>query len=145
MVCEQTYHIPLRWEMRVCVCVCVLTQLCLTLCDPIDWSPPGSSVHEVSRQEYWNGLPFPLPQDLPNPGIKTVSLASSALTGGFFTTALLGKPSCYTWFYHREKEQQHSCGVHGRGHEGSHQDVAMIRRTGLWLPRWGKDGLGIWD
>ena len=35
------------------------------------------------RQEYWNGLPFPSPGDLPNPGIKLVSLA---LAGGFFTT-----------------------------------------------------------
>ena len=31
----------------VCVCVCACTQSCLTLCDPMDWSPPGSSVHEI--------------------------------------------------------------------------------------------------
>ena len=34
---------------------------------------------EFSRQEYWSGLPFPPPEDLPNPGIETASLASSAL------------------------------------------------------------------
>jgi len=41
---------------------------------------------EFSRQEYWSGLPFPLPGDLPNPGIELTSLTSSALTGRFFTT-----------------------------------------------------------
>ena len=39
------------------------------------------------RQEYWSGLPFPTPGDLLNPGIELVYLASSALTGGFFTTS----------------------------------------------------------
>ena len=34
-------------------------QLCLTLCDPVDCSLPGSSVHGILRQEYWIGLPFP--------------------------------------------------------------------------------------
>ena len=42
---------------------------------------------EFSRQEYWSGFPFPSPGDLPDPGIKLASLASSALTGGFFTTS----------------------------------------------------------
>ena len=42
-----------------------------------------------SRQEYWSGLPFPSPEDLPNPGIK---LMSPALAGGFFTTESPGKP-----------------------------------------------------
>ena len=42
---------------------------------------------ELSRQEYWSGLTFPTPGDLPNPGIKPMSLASPALTGGFFTTS----------------------------------------------------------
>ena len=39
-----------------------------------------------SRQEYWSGLPCPPPGDLPNPGIKPVSLVSLALAGRFFTT-----------------------------------------------------------
>ena len=39
-----------------------------------------------SRQEYWNGLPFPPPGDLPNPRVKSESPASPAMRGGFFTT-----------------------------------------------------------
>ena len=39
-------------------------------CDPMDCNLPGSSVVEFSRQEYWSGLPFPSPGDLPDPGIK---------------------------------------------------------------------------
>ena len=44
-----------------------------TLCDPMDCSLQGSSVRGFSRQEYWSGLPFAPPGDLPNPGIKGVS------------------------------------------------------------------------
>ena len=40
-----------------------------------------------SRQEYWSGLPFPSPQNLPKPEIEPTS---PALTGGFFTTVLPG-------------------------------------------------------
>ena len=72
-----------------------ITQPYLTLCDSIDCSPLGSSVHEFPKQSYWNGLPFPSPENLPNPGIKLVSLvppASSVLAGGFFTTMPSGKP-----------------------------------------------------
>ena len=39
-----------------------------------------------SRQEHWNGLPFPSPGDLPDSGIKPKSLTSPALAGGFFAT-----------------------------------------------------------
>ena len=46
-----------------------------------------------TRQEYWSGLPFPSPGDIPNPGIKPKSLVSPAWAGGFFTTAPPGKPS----------------------------------------------------
>ena len=48
----------------------LVAQLCLTLCDLMDCSPPGSSVHGISRQEYWSGLPFLSPGDLPDPGIR---------------------------------------------------------------------------
>ena len=54
----------------------IVTQLCPTLCEPIDFP----------RQEYWSGLPFPTPGDLPDPGIEPAYLASAALAGGFFTT-----------------------------------------------------------
>ena len=42
---------------------------------------------EFSRQEYWGGVPFLTPGDLPNPGVESASLASPALAGGFFTTS----------------------------------------------------------
>ena len=47
---------------------------------------------EFSRQEHWSGLPFPPPGDLPILGIEPTSLTSTALAGGFFTTAPPGKP-----------------------------------------------------
>ena len=40
-----------------------------------------------SRQEYWSGLPCPPPGNLPNPGVKPVSLGSSALAGGFLASS----------------------------------------------------------
>ena len=46
---------------------------------------------EFSRQEYWSGLPSTSPGDFPNPGIKSASLASPTLMGGFFTTEPPGK------------------------------------------------------
>ena len=73
-----------------CFCCCLATKLCPTLCDPMDCSLPGSSVHGFSRKGYWSGLPFPSPGDFPDPGVK---LLSPALAGGFFTTELPGKPS----------------------------------------------------
>ena len=63
-------------------------QLCLT----IDHVAP--LFMGLFRQEYRSGLPFPLPGDLPNPGIEPGSPESSALAGGVFTTQSPGKPRC---------------------------------------------------
>ena len=52
-----------------CAVLCLVTQSCLTLCNPMDNSPPESS-WGFSRQEYWGGLSCPPPGDLPNPGIE---------------------------------------------------------------------------
>ena len=62
--------------------MCVCAQSCPTLCNPVVYRPPGSSVPGMFRQEYWSGLPFPTPGDFPHPGIKPASLASpgSAVT-----------------------------------------------------------------
>ena len=46
---------------------------------------------EISRQQYWSQLPFPLPGDRPHTGIKPTSRVCPALVGGFFTTAPPGK------------------------------------------------------
>ena len=63
-----------------CVCVCAKSlQSCPALCNPMDCSPPGSSVHGILRQEYWSGLPCPPPGDLPDPEIKLMCLAPLAL------------------------------------------------------------------
>ena len=56
---------------------------CQTLCDPMDCSLLGSSIHGFPRQEYWSGLSFPSPGDLSDPRIKPVS---PALVGRFFIT-----------------------------------------------------------
>ena len=66
------------------MCVCV--QLCPTLHNPKDCSSPRSSVHGIF-QANCSGLPFPTPGDLPDSGIETVSLVSSASVSGFFTEA----------------------------------------------------------
>ena len=47
---------------------------------------------EVSRQEYWSGLPFPSPGDLPHPGTELLSPVSPALASRFFTTEPPGRP-----------------------------------------------------
>ena len=52
----------------------------------------------LSRQEYWSGLPFPSPGDLPDPGIKPTLLMSVAVAGGFFTASA-------TWKAHFSKSE----------------------------------------
>ena len=71
--------------MCVCICVCVSVcvyakslQSCPTLCDPMEYRPPGSSDMEFSRPEYWSGQPLPSPGDLPNPRIELKSLVLQA-------------------------------------------------------------------
>ena len=59
----------------------------------MDCSPSAPLSMEFSRQEYWSGLPFPPPEDLPDPGIKPASPTSAALAGGLLTTsATLERP-----------------------------------------------------
>jgi len=54
----------------------------------------------LSRREYWSGLPWPPPGDLPNPGIEPVSLTSPALAGGFFTTSATWEAPLISWRVH---------------------------------------------
>ena len=43
---------------------CSIIQLCLTFCDPRDYSPSGSSLHRIFQEESWSGLPFPTPTSI---------------------------------------------------------------------------------
>ena len=70
---------------RLLCCVKSLKS-CLTLCDPIYSSLPGSSVTGILQIRILEWLPCPPPGDLPNPGIEPASLTSPALAGEFFTT-----------------------------------------------------------
>ena len=72
--------------------MCSVAQSCLTLCDPMDCSLPGSSVHGISQARILEWVAISSSRDLPNPGIQ---LASSALAGRFFTTEPPGKPDTY--------------------------------------------------
>ena len=63
----------------MCVLCVLVTQLCPTLCDPMDYIACQVSLSmEFSRREYWCGLPFPSPEELPNPGIEPWSPALQA-------------------------------------------------------------------
>ena len=66
---------------------------CPILCDPVDCSPPGSSVRGFSRQEYWSGLPRPPPGDFPSPGIELASPLSPALQEDSLPLSHQGSPS----------------------------------------------------
>ena len=71
------------------VCAPSATQLCLTLCDPQTFTRQAPLSMEFFRQEYWSGLPFPPPWNLPDPGIEPMS---PALAGRFLTAEPPGKP-----------------------------------------------------
>ena len=60
-----------------------------------------------SRQEYWSGLPFPTPGDLPDPRIEPKSFASPAWAGGFFNTAAPGKILSRILKKKKRKSQEH--------------------------------------
>ena len=51
----------------------LVAQWCPILCNPMDYSPPSSSVHKIFQAKYWSALPFPSPGDLPGPGIEPMS------------------------------------------------------------------------
>ena len=74
----------LRQSLCVSLCVCLLSPLWFFATPWTVACQPSLSVG-FPRQEYWSGLPFPPPGDLPIPGIKPMSLVSSA--DGFFNTA----------------------------------------------------------
>ena len=72
--------------------LCLVIQLCLTLCDSMDYNPPGSSVHEIFQARILE-LPFPPPGYVPDPGIEPTSSVSPALQTDSLPTEPLGNLS----------------------------------------------------
>ena len=66
-----------------------------TLCDSMDCSLPGSSIHEILQGRILEQVAISFSRDLPNPEIEPESLASPALAGRFFTTSTTWKAPHY--------------------------------------------------
>ena len=72
-----------------------VAQSCPILMTPWTVACQATPSMEFSRQEYWSGLPFPPPGDLPNPGTEPMFLASPAMVGSSLPLSHVGSPSNY--------------------------------------------------
>ena len=78
----------IHWTPSIWMYVCKMSSVVYNSFRPLTRAHQASLFTEFSRQEYWSGLPFPLPGDPPNPGNESMSLMSPALAGSFFTTSI---------------------------------------------------------
>ena len=67
---EQVYRSHFSNSICSLHVLCLVAQLCPTLCDPMDYSPPGSSVHGILQAKVLEWVATLSSRDLPNPGIK---------------------------------------------------------------------------
>ena len=79
--CSDSFQVVLflAWTLRL-----LLLHMSLAVsdfCDLMNYRPPGSSVHGIFQQDYWNGLPFPPPGALSDPEIEPVSACVSCIAG----------------------------------------------------------------
>ena len=93
-----------------------------------------------SRQEYWSGLPFPPPRNLPHPGTEPTSPSSPALAGGFFTTwatwevqtTVYSQTKIDSQVQKREKKKQHQKTLvvpNGRGKQRRGKEGVKLREV----------------
>ena len=94
--CCCCYHLILLW----CACMhATLLQSCPTLCNSMDCRLPGSPVHGILQARILEQVAVPSSGDLPNPGIKPMSLTSPALAERFFTTSVTWE-ALLLWYYY---------------------------------------------
>ena len=119
----------------LCVCMCAKSlQLYLTLCNPMDCSPPGSLVHGILQARYWSGLPCPSPGVLPHPRIESLSPASPALQAGSLPTEPPGRPqrpACLPLNHGRAASLHSSCAL-----QLSESRWPTASRAVLWVAVW---------
>ena len=75
--------------MHGCAVHAMMLQSCSILGDPRTLAHHAPLSMGFSRQEYWSGLSYPFPGDLPDPGIEPMSLMSPASAGRFFTASIM--------------------------------------------------------
>ena len=77
----KTEEVIFEDSLEVRLSCCLVIELCPLLCNPVDYSPPGSSVPGISQARILEWLPFPPPGDLPNTGIEPMSPALAGFAG----------------------------------------------------------------
>ena len=86
---ETGSYVGLLWPRGCCCCCCLLAKSCLTLCDTVDCSPPGTSVHEMLQARILEWIAISCSRGSSRLGDPT---HVSGLAGRFVTTELPGKP-----------------------------------------------------
>ena len=131
---------PLNGYQSSVVCACLKSHFSHVQLLAILWTiaPQVPLSMGFSRQEYWSGLPFPSPGDLPDPGIESSSLVSPALAGGFFTTnaTWMMRKSKWAWWSDQPPEtlKKAICQLPGsplspRSHRAQAQHFVKIKPT----------------
>ena len=109
--------------------VYVCAQSCLTLCDPINCSPPVFFVCVISKHKQWSGLSFPPPGDIPYPRIETTLLCLLHWQGDYLPVS--------HWGSLKTKKQTNLFTKQKQNYRHRHQAYGYQRR------RW--DKLGVWN
>ena len=98
------FGFPIHIEVICTLYVCTKSlQSCLTHCNSMDCSPPGSSVHGILQARILEWVAMPSSKGSSQPRDRTVSLMFPALVGRLFTTEPPEKPNVYTILYSSEK------------------------------------------
>ena len=127
----------------VCMCVCARAHApsCPTLCDPMDCSPPGSSVHGIFQARILEWVSISYFRGSSDPGMETTSLVSPALAGRFFNTGPPGKPLTNNILIEIIKTQKITClwlHLHEMSMIGTSRQRRLVVTSG-W------DQFGMWS
>ena len=129
----------------VCVCMCVCARAhapsCPTLCDPMDCSPPGSSVHGIFQARILEWVSISYFRGSSDPGMEPTSLVSPALAGRFFNTGPPGKPLTNNILIEIIKTQKITClwlHLHEMSMIGTSRQRRLVVTSG-W------DQFGMWS
>ena len=108
-----------QFKLFSCMCVCLVTLSCPFLCNPLDYSPPGSSVHGTFQAKIqkkkktmcicmeWVAISFFRGSSRFSPGDQTCITCVSCIAGGFFTSGTIGEAP----IWQLESTEKQSCNL----------------------------------